>query len=170
MKYCTCARHEGPNPLPLSEFGNDSRRADGVSNRCRACVAAKLARWERERDRHRPGRSRRRRQANPEKFREGERRRYAAAREKVFGHYGRVCRCCGTTENLSIDHVNGDGTEHRLQLFGRNDKAGAPFYRWLAKNGFPDGFQTLCMPCNTSKKNGDRCRLDHAGAGGSGGV
>ncbi len=35
-------------------------------------------------------------------------------------------------------------------------------YRWLIRNGFPEGFQTLCMPCNSSKRDGDRCRLGHA--------
>jgi len=33
--------------------------------------------------------------------------------------------------------------------------------RWLVKNGFPEGFQTLCRPCNVSKKRGTRCRLKH---------
>jgi len=33
--------------------------------------------------------------------------------------------------------------------------------RWLIKNGFPEGFQTLCRPCNGSKGDGDRCKLNH---------
>ena len=41
-------------------------------------------------------------------------------------------------------------------------KAGRDFYAWLVRNGFPEGFQTLCWPCNKSKDTGDRCRLDHA--------
>lgn len=34
-------------------------------------------------------------------------------------------------------------------------------YRWLIKNGFPEGFQTLCWPCNRSKGNRQVCQLDH---------
>lgn len=79
---------------------------------------------------------------------------------KVFGHYGTVCACCGTRKNLSIDHIAGGGAEHRIELFGTS-KGGWMFYRWLVEQGFPDGYQTLCMPCNSSKGSGERCRRLH---------
>jgi hypothetical protein len=74
----------------------------------------------------------------------------------VFAHYGAACACCGSTADLQIDHVNGDGKEHREQV-GR----GTQMYRWLARNGFPPGFQTLCRKCNTSKGAGAACTLNH---------
>jgi hypothetical protein len=58
--------------------------------------------------------------------------------------------------------VDGRGTEHRKEVLGRTSTAGSQFYLWLIRNGFPDGFQTLCMPCNQSKAKGARCRIDHA--------
>lgn len=82
-------------------------------------------------------------------------------REAVLDHYGRRCACCGSTEELQIDHVNGGGTAHRESLGLKG--AGSNFHRWLVKQGFPGGFQTLCRPCNRSKFDGERCRLDHGG-------
>jgi 5-methylcytosine-specific restriction endonuclease McrA len=88
-----------------------------------------------------------------------QRRRYRARqREAVFDHYGRACACCGVAEDLTIDHVNGDGSRHRARI----GTGSAKLYRWLVASGFPDGFQTLCAPCNTSKGRHERCRLDHA--------
>jgi hypothetical protein len=88
-----------------------------------------------------------------------------ALREKVFGHYGRACSCCGTTGDLTLDHVNGDGAQHRLELYGDSQAPGGPrFYRWLVKQGLPPGYQTLCRRCNLSKAKGESCRLDHAAA------
>jgi hypothetical protein len=81
----------------------------------------------------------------------------ARLRVVVFQHYGWTCACCGSSDRLTIDHVNGDGREHRKQI-GTSSRH---YYRWLVANGFPDGFQTLCLPCNNSKRSGDRCRLDH---------
>jgi hypothetical protein len=98
----------------------------------------------------------------PEKYRNlrrasAQRRRH---REKalVFAHYGTWCACCGTTEQLTIDHVNGDGAKHR-RLMGSG--GGTFIYHWLVVNGFPPGFQTLCGPCNQSKGRGPACRLTH---------
>lgn len=112
---------------------------------------------------------RRYRARNPEKIREY-RRRYKlanpdwgrrtqlATREKVFDHYGRACACCGTADRLTIDHMDGDGRQHRAET---GCGSGTAMYLWLIRNGFPDGFQTLCHRCNNSKKNGPACRLDH---------
>lgn len=88
-----------------------------------------------------------------------------ALREAVFGHYGRACSCCGATEDLTLDHVNGDGAQHRQELFGSSlAPAGTRFYRWLIKQGLPSGYQTLCRRCNLSKAKGKSCRLVHPAA------
>jgi hypothetical protein len=99
--------------------------------------------------------------ANPEKMAEQKRQRTARLRARVFAHYGDICACCGTAESLTIDHVNGNGTGHRREVLGRPNTGGVQFYFWLIRNDFPDGFQTLCMPCNQSKSTGPRCRIDH---------
>ena len=88
-----------------------------------------------------------------------------SVRARVFGHYGSTCACCGTAERLSIDHVNGDGKQHREEVLGEGRAWDSyAFYRWLIRNGFPDGLQTLCFPCNQSKGTRERCRLDHSAA------
>jgi len=106
---------------------------------------------------------RRRRAADPERYRELRRasaqRRRHRQREAVFSHYGRSCSCCGATERLTIDHVNGDGAEHRRALGGEGSTR---LYNWLAVTGFPPGFQTLCEPCNQSKGRKRACRINHA--------
>jgi hypothetical protein len=98
----------------------------------------------------------------PEKWR-AQRRRYrhnrqVRERRRVFAHYGTSCACCGTGDRLTIDHVNGDGAEHRREM---GNRGGSHTYHWLVMNGFPPGFQTLCDPCNLSKDRGPACRLDH---------
>lgn len=73
---------------------------------------------------------------------------------KAYGGY--VCACCGETERmfLSIDHVNDDGNQMR-KVHGKTPER---LYRWLKKNNYPDGFQVLCMNCNTGKhRNGGTC-------------
>ena len=76
--------------------------------------------------------------------------------EAIMAYGGYECACCGETEPLflSIDHVNNDGAEHRRQLgkFDGNGKgAGSQTMKWLKDNGYPEGFQVLCMNCNHGK-------------------
>ena len=80
--------------------------------------------------------------------------------QQVFDHYGWRCACYGSGDALSVDHVNGGGSAHREKLFGR-DAETCGRYRWLRDNGFPEGFQILCLSCNDSKGTGERCTLAH---------
>jgi hypothetical protein len=80
---------------------------------------------------------------------------YDKLRLETFRHYGGnhpKCVCCGedNIEFLTIDHINGNGAEHR-----RSVGSGANFYFWLKKNNYPEGFQVLCYNCN--------CALGHYG-------
>ena len=119
--------------------------------RWRAANADRRRAYERERYRR-----------DPEPIRAQVRRRQAALRAEVFAHYGWTCACCGSSENLSIDHIGGDGAEHRMELYGdRRAGSGARWHLWLIRKGFPDGYQTLCMRCNTSKGRTEKCRLAH---------
>lgn len=80
-------------------------------------------------------------------------------RDEVYAAYGGYkCNCCGETERmfLSIDHVHNDGAEERRS--GKYKGAGSSFYLWLRKNNFPNGYQVLCMNCQSGKhRNGGVC-------------
>ncbi len=101
--------------------------------------------------------------ANPERAERS--REYATAiRDAVFAHYGIACACCGSDGQLTIDHVVGDGKEHRASMETK-DQGSLTFYRWLISNGFPAGFQVLCRPCNSSKGRRAHCTLSHPESG-----
>src|SRR6185312_7279780 len=61
------------------------------------------------------------------------------------------CQCCWDQhiDFLSIDHVNGGGSEHRRQL---GMSGGHSFYSWLKRNGYPDGYRVLCQHCNQGRQ------------------
>lgn len=72
---------------------------------------------------------------------------------------GSKCACCGDEhlEFLSIDHLDGDGAEHRRSLIKEKgwksktgNMCGHHFYLWLKQNNYPPGFRVLCMNCNFS--------------------
>jgi hypothetical protein len=86
---------------------------------------------------------------------------YDRLRDAVFSHYGRCCACCGSTADLTIDHVDGTGTQHREELYGNAHCGGVHFYKWLVEQDFPGGYQVLCRSCNSSKRRGAQCRLAH---------
>jgi hypothetical protein len=93
----------------------------------------------------------------PERQNEYCRRAYAKLRAKALTPYGDTCACCSSTENLTLDHIAGDGQQHR-QVF----TSSAALYRWIVANGHPAGFQILCGSCNRSKGRGPVCKLNHA--------
>ena len=105
------------------------------------------------------------READPEGFRayraQKKREYHDRLRQKIFAHYGEQCACCGSDDRPTIDHKAGDGGDHRMKMFGRRTGNSGGTYRWLIRNGFPEGFQTLCSPCNNSKQNGPACRINH---------
>ena len=87
--------------------------------------------------------------------REYSRRRNQEIRKEVLTYYGNgkiACVKCGFVDEkaLSIDHINGGGNAHRRSLGGW--VIGVRFYRWLIQQGFPTGYQTLCMNCQFVKK------------------
>jgi len=95
------------------------------------------------------------RAANPEKVREYARQDQQRLRLEVLGHYGLACACCGETELvfLTLEHIGGTGAEHRRSLGGTTS-----VYRDVRKQGFPDGYETLCRNCNWGRfANGGVC-------------
>ena len=88
---------------------------------------------------------------NP-KVQEQQRRKHGRLKLAVITHYGGVCICCRESHIgfLSIDHINGGGTQHRVRIGGH-------LYEWLIKNNYPEGFQVLCLNCNFAKHLYGRC-------------
>ena len=89
-----------------------------------------------------------------------------ALRMKVFSYYSKLhsnsdvpcCNCCRedySLEFLSLDHINGKkqmNSEPELVKLGHSSKLeNLPLLKWIIKNDFPEGFQTLCHNCNQSK-------------------
>lgn len=71
-------------------------------------------------------------------------------------HYGGVCKCCGEPRSifLTIDHVDGNGAEHRRELAS---KGGPRFVDWLRRSGWPEGYQVLCWNCNLARAIAGSC-------------
>lgn len=73
-----------------------------------------------------------------------------ALKLEVLSHYSHgavVCARCGYSDAraLTIDHLNGDGANHRRSI------GQIMLYSWLKHNNWPSGFQVLCYNCNIIK-------------------
>lgn len=96
-------------------------------------------------------------QNNKERIRQRQREKNHEHRKTIINHYSKgkmCCSCCGEKEYvfLTIDHINGGGTQHRKEV------PAAHLARWLIKNNFPEGYDVLCFNCNCGKhKNGGVC-------------
>ncbi len=69
-------------------------------------------------------------------------------REKVINHYGgHECVNCDETfkEVLVLDHMNGGGEQERKTYRGNS-----LFYK-LKREGYPPGYQVMCLHCNFLK-------------------
>lgn len=89
-------------------------------------------------------------QKHKEHARAQDRARAKAIKDEAYNAYGGYkCSCCGESNPLflSIDHINEDGAEHRR----KHSVEGKKLYYWLKRNGYPSGFQILCMNCNWGK-------------------
>jgi len=76
--------------------------------------------------------------------------------EVIMAYGGYTCACCGETEPkfLSLDHVANNGAEHRRAIGyrdGNGKGASSRIWKLLRDNGFPPGYQILCMNCNHGK-------------------
>jgi hypothetical protein len=93
---------------------------------------------------------------------------YALLRIEVLTKYcggTPYCQCPGCNvkiiEFLNIDHIYGDGAEHRKELGIRREHGqrigGRAIIYWLRENNYPDGFQVLCANCNKAKDRKQFC-------------
>jgi hypothetical protein len=138
---CACCKKSHP----LADYYADKNRHDGLSTWCKDCKNAgrraffaahyvaereRVSKWQR---------------ANPEKTRDYARNQRARRRQLLLNHYGGRCACCGEShwQFLAIDHINGGGTKHRAEI-GK----GEAFFKWLIREGLPEGFRCLCHNCN----------------------
>lgn len=75
--------------------------------------------------------------------------------EALAAYGGPVCMDCGSIEfdRLTLDHVNGDGAEHRRVLTGDARQGGYKFYLQLKARGWPNDppLRVLCGTCNHKK-------------------
>ena len=140
----------------LSEY----HKAPSQRTACAQNVASAVASTPPRGGRTHPDYNKQWRHANPERARELQARKRQGSSPRCTP-VGRCMRSLGTTENLSLDHVNGDGARHRKELGCREN--GLAVYRWLVRNDYPQEppIQLLCKPCNSSKNRGDRCYLVH---------
>lgn len=141
MKLCTkCGTQK-----ELDGFYTKPSGRFGVASECKECTKT------RSRSRQN-GPKREEVLANQRKYSKAK---HARIKDAVFAAYGGyVCACCGDKEPkfLTLDHVNNDGAAFRRLIAGNRQAAGYTTYRWLAKRGFPDGYQVLCMNCNHGKR------------------
>jgi hypothetical protein len=76
--------------------------------------------------------------------------------DRVLAAYGARCSCCGETERvfLTIDHVAGDGRQHRASMGGGNRR----LLLDIINRGFPPDFRVQCFNCNCGReRNGGVC-------------
>lgn len=155
---------------PPSAFYRSGENVDGLQSRCKPCHVVAMREYRhrhpdriREYQRRAHQKNRVKRNAgsrlyyarNAERARTRARERIRVLKDAAYAAYGGyVCRCCGETEVafLCVDHVNNDGYAHRKAVPAHS------LYFWLAKEGYPAGFQILCMNCNHGKRiNGGVC-------------
>ena len=90
-------------------------------------------------------------------------------KEEVLGHYSKklsnsdvpCCNCCGEHEFLiflSIDHI----TDRKNITHGKG-YWGSQMYRYLRRNGYPPGYQVLCINCNSAKSDSGICPHKRSG-------
>ena|ERR1035437_5708008 len=79
-------------------------------------------------------------------------------KNEYLEHYGKKCSCCGETNMrfLTLEHKEGNGNNHRKDLFKHN-VGGVHMYRWLKNNNFPKEYAVLCMNCNWATRYGEIC-------------
>jgi hypothetical protein len=130
----------------LAEFNYDRSRGDRKNQYCKVCAKERSQKIYLE---------------NAEGHKERSKRYIRKVKLEALDQYGKVCQCCGESriEFLVLDHINGDGAEHRRSLNSNKSCTGYAFYLWLRKNGWPRdiGLQVLCANCNTAKGSCGQC-------------
>ena len=74
-------------------------------------------------------------------------------RVELLTYYGGgklACVKCGFLDirALCLDHIDGGGNQERKE---KDNNSSLTLYRRLKREGYPDGYQTLCYNCNIVK-------------------
>lgn len=160
--------------LPLDQFNRNHSKPDGLATECKSCKAKKDKEY-RERNSEKVKAKKHQYylenkgyivarvnayiDENRGKHNEWGKNAKEKNKLEVFSYYCRgdvKCQRCGETEIgiLTIDHMDGNGSEHRREVFGEGARTGGSrFYFWLKKNSYPEGFQVLCFNCQFRKRN-----------------
>lgn len=117
------------------DFYRDKTRGHGRAAVCKLCTPVKRRKYK-EIDRVRRQNRRSRNKCSSKQ------------REKALAILGNSCVCCGEDfiDYLEIDHVVGNGKQHRTALHGTQG-----VYRWLISNPTTDLLQILCGNCHLYK-------------------
>lgn len=85
----------------------------------------------------------------------GVRRRTRVKRAAFEAYGGAACACCRESNLafLTLDHVAGNGNVLRRM----GEPSGEKLYTRLAKEGYPPGYQVLCMNCNWARRLSGVC-------------
>lgn len=78
-----------------------------------------------------------------------------ALKLEAIAKFGGKCMCCGEKryQFLTIDHVDGDGADHREELVGKRGVAPSQWLRKLKKAGWKTDrrLQVLCHNCHNAE-------------------
>jgi hypothetical protein len=99
------------------------------------------------------------RKNNKEKVAEYDRRLYERLKLEILSYYQSDLEChgidgkgcpskCEDIRCLTLDHINGNGTNHRKEL----NRQGKGIYQWIKIKNYPPEFQVLCYNCNCGIK------------------
>lgn len=135
----------------VSKFYLDRQKRDGLTSKCKGCMGI-----ERKKYLSYPGRyeialaySKKHHEATKHIKRERTKLRRRALMTAIFNFFGSKCFSCGNQDKrvLQIDHVNGNGYQHR-KLF-----KGFAYYRDIERSikAGEEKFQLLCANCNSIK-------------------
>lgn len=129
---------------PADMFSKNARTYRGVTSKCKQCKSLYSAALNKKNPAHQSRISREYKNR---------------LKALVYEAYGNACACCGETEEvfLGVDHIAGDGAEHRKTV-----KPGVALYRVIRNENFPkDKYQLLCRNCNWSKGPGKNGKCIH---------
>lgn len=138
---CACGRELRPGKRTCSHCATRGRRREQARRDVGLCRCGKHPAT--------PG------MATCEPCREYKAERSRQVRAAAIEGYGGRCVCCGEDDpnTLELDHVNGDGGQHRREVGGAGDGT----YKWAIANGFPDRLQLLCGSCHRVKTRTGDC-------------
>ena len=81
-------------------------------------------------------------------------------KSRVISYYSlgtNKCSCCGEwrMEFLSLDHTRTELRGNANYGYRKTDRN--HLYQWIVRNGYPSGFDVLCMNCNFAKGHHGEC-------------